>query len=47
MFMTFTAIPNLKSYDPAFAFESVVIVREGIRRMYELQENIFYYNYHL
>ena len=35
--------PNLKSYDPAFAYELVVIVREGIRRMYEEQENIFYY----
>ena len=35
--------PNLKSYDPAFAYELVVIVREGIRRMYEQQENIFYY----
>ena len=35
--------PNLKSYDPAFAYELVVIVRDGIRRMYELQENIFYY----
>ncbi len=35
--------PNLKSYDPAFAYEMVVIVRDGIRRMYELQENLFYY----
>ena len=35
--------PNLKSYDPAFAYELVVIVREGIHRMYKLQENIFYY----
>ncbi|PCI75379.1 MAG: pyruvate dehydrogenase (acetyl-transferring), homodimeric type [SAR86 cluster bacterium] len=35
--------PSLKSYDPAFAYELVVIVREGIRRMYEQQENIFYY----
>lgn len=35
--------PNLKSYDPAFAYELVLIVREGIRRMYEMQENIFYY----
>lgn len=35
--------PNLKSYDPAFGFELAVIVREGIRRMYELQEKIFYY----
>lgn len=35
--------PNLKSYDPAFAYELVVIVREGIRRMYQEQENLFYY----
>ena len=35
--------PNLKSYDPAFAFELALIVREGIRRMYQEQENIFYY----
>ena len=35
--------PNLKSYDAAFAYELVVIVREGIRRMYQQQENIFYY----
>jgi pyruvate dehydrogenase E1 component len=36
-------VPNLLSYDPAFAYELAVIVREGIRRMYEEQENIFYY----
>jgi pyruvate dehydrogenase E1 component len=35
--------PNLKSYDAAFAYELVVIVRDGIRRMYQQQENIFYY----
>lgn len=35
--------PNLKVYDPAFGFELAVIVRDGIRRMYELQENVFYY----
>ena len=34
---------NLRSYDPAFAYELVVIVREGIRQMYELHNNIFYY----
>ena len=38
-----STVPNLKSYDPAFACELAVIVREGIRRMYELQENLFYY----
>ncbi len=36
-------VPNLLAYDPAFAFEIGVIVREGIRRMYEDGEDIFYY----
>ena len=36
-------VPNLLSYDPAFAYELAVIVREGIRRMYAEQENVFYY----
>jgi pyruvate dehydrogenase E1 component len=38
-----STVPSLLSYDPAFAFELAVIVREGIRRMYEAQENVFYY----
>ncbi len=38
-----STVPNLKSYDPAFSYELAVIIREGIYRMYELQENIFYY----
>jgi len=37
------AVPNLVSYDPAFAFEIAVIVREGVRRMYQQQEDVFYY----
>jgi pyruvate dehydrogenase E1 component len=36
-------VPNLIAYDPAFAFELAVIIREGIRRMYEKQEDVFYY----
>jgi len=36
-------VPNLKSYDPAFAYELAIIIREGIRRMYVEQEAIFYY----
>jgi pyruvate dehydrogenase E1 component len=36
-------VPNLVAYDPAFAFEIAVIVRDGIRRMYEEQEKVFYY----
>jgi pyruvate dehydrogenase E1 component len=37
------AVPNLLSYDPAFAYEIAVIVEDGIRRMYKEQESIFYY----
>lgn len=37
------AFPNLVTYDPAFAYEIAVIIRDGIRRMYEEQENIHYY----
>ncbi|MCC6144815.1 MAG: pyruvate dehydrogenase (acetyl-transferring), homodimeric type, partial [Candidatus Hydrogenedentes bacterium] len=38
-----SVIPNVLCYDPAFAFEIAIIVREGIRRMYEEQEDIYYY----
>ncbi len=37
------AIPNMVAYDPAFAFELAVIIRDGIKRMFEDQENIYYY----
>lgn len=36
-------VRNLVTYDPAFAYELAVIIRDGIKRMYEDQENIFYY----
>ncbi|MCG7981196.1 MAG: pyruvate dehydrogenase (acetyl-transferring), homodimeric type [Candidatus Thiodiazotropha lotti] len=36
-------IPNCVSYDPAYAYEMTVIVQDGMRRMYEQQENVFYY----
>ncbi|MFF4154526.1 pyruvate dehydrogenase (acetyl-transferring), homodimeric type [Streptomyces sp. NPDC001651] len=36
--------PAVISYDPAFAFEIAVIVRDGLRRMYgDDPENVFYY----
>ncbi|MEW5961777.1 MAG: pyruvate dehydrogenase (acetyl-transferring), homodimeric type, partial [Chloroflexota bacterium] len=38
-----STVPNLLTYDPAFAFELAIIMRDGIRRMYEEQESIFYY----
>jgi pyruvate dehydrogenase E1 component len=37
------SVPNLLSYDPAFAYELAVIVRDGLRRMYEREEDVFYY----
>ncbi len=36
-------IPNCVSYDPAFAYELAVIVHDGMRRMYQEQEDVFYY----
>ncbi len=36
-------VPNLLAYDPAYAYEIAVIIQDGIRRMYEAQEPIFYY----
>ena len=36
-------VPNLKTYDPAFAYELAAIIKDGIKRMYVEQEDIFYY----
>jgi len=36
-------IPNCVSYDPTYAYELTVIIRDGMYRMYEKMENIFYY----
>src|SRR5439155_22728938 len=38
-----STVPNLLAYDPAFAYELAVIVQDGIRRMFEAGEDIFYY----
>jgi pyruvate dehydrogenase E1 component len=38
-----STIPTLLTYDPAFAFELAVIVSDGLRRMYQDGEEIFYY----
>jgi pyruvate dehydrogenase E1 component len=38
-----TTVPNCVAYDPAYAYELAVIVQDGLRRMYQEQENIFYY----
>ena len=47
-----SAIPNCISYDPTFAYELAVIIHDGLRRMFQEQEDVYYYitvmneNYH-
>ncbi|RLA44949.1 MAG: pyruvate dehydrogenase (acetyl-transferring), homodimeric type [Gammaproteobacteria bacterium] len=36
-------IPNCRSYDPAFEYELVVIIQDGLNKMYKERENCFYY----
>ncbi len=36
-------IPNIQAYDPAFAYEIALIIREGLRRMVDQEEDIYYY----
>ncbi|HEY1185988.1 MAG TPA: pyruvate dehydrogenase (acetyl-transferring), homodimeric type [Bryobacteraceae bacterium] len=38
-----STVPTCAAYDPAFAYEIAIIVQDGIRRMYQLQEDRFYY----
>jgi pyruvate dehydrogenase E1 component len=36
-------VPNCISYDPTYSYEMAVIIQDGLRRMYEDQEDVFYY----
>jgi pyruvate dehydrogenase E1 component len=38
-----STIPNCVAYDPAYGYELAVIIHDGMRRMYEAQERVFYY----
>jgi pyruvate dehydrogenase E1 component len=38
-----STVPTCASYDPAYAYEIAVIIRDGIRRMYQNNEDLFYY----
>ena len=38
-----SVIPNCRAYDPAYGYELAVIVQDGLRRMCEEQEDVFYY----
>src|SRR6266851_782888 len=38
-----SSLPSCASYDPAYAYELGVIIQDGIRRMYQEREDLFYY----
>ncbi len=38
-----STIPNCVAYDPTFAYEVVVIIRDGLRRMFQEQEDVYFY----
>jgi pyruvate dehydrogenase E1 component len=38
-----TTVPNCRAYDPAYVYELIVIIHDGLRKMYVEQQNIFYY----
>jgi len=37
------SVPNLYAYEPAFGYELTVIICDGLRRMHEAGEDVFYY----
>ena len=41
--MLFASIPNIEIYDPAYAYEVAILIQDGMRRMYERNEDVFYY----
>jgi pyruvate dehydrogenase E1 component len=38
-----STVPTCAAYDPAYAYEIAVIIQDGIKRMYQQQEDRFYY----
>jgi pyruvate dehydrogenase E1 component len=38
-----STIPNCVSYDPTFSYELAVIIQDGLRRMVQEQEDVYYY----
>jgi pyruvate dehydrogenase E1 component len=38
-----STIPTCRAYDPCFGYELAVILRDGMRRMLDRQEDVFYY----
>lgn len=42
-YLMFGMVPNCVTYDPVFGYELAVIIQDGLKRMYQDQENVFYY----
>jgi len=38
-----STVPTCACYDPAYAYEIAIIIQDGIRRMYQEKEDLFYY----
>src|SRR3954452_14464794 len=38
-----STVPNIRAYDPAYAYELAAVIRDGIERMYVKGEDVFYY----
>ena len=38
-----TTVPNIRAYDPAFAYEIAIIVEDGLDRMYTRNQDVFFY----
>ena len=41
--LMFSMVPNCMSYDPCFSYELAVILQDGLKRMYQADDNVFYY----
>ncbi len=41
--LMFGFVPNCIAYDPTFGYEIAIIIQDGLRRMYQEQEDVFYY----
>ncbi len=41
--LLFSTVPNCVAYDPCYGYELIVILQDGMRRMLEAQEDVFYY----
>ena len=38
-----TVVPTIRAYDPAFPYETAVIVKDGLRRMLQAGEDVYFY----